>query len=41
VIIMSAYSVDHLMEETLGEGIVAFLRKPLDAEYLITLLGDA
>jgi CheY-like chemotaxis protein len=41
VIIMSAYSVDHLMEETPGEGMIAFLRKPLDAEYLISLLRDA
>ncbi len=41
VILMSAYNVEHLAEETLREGVVAFLRKPLDAERLLTLLGTA
>jgi two-component system response regulator (stage 0 sporulation protein F) len=40
VIIMSAYSIDHLIEWSPTEGIVAFLRKPLDAAELLTLLGD-
>jgi two-component system response regulator HydG len=41
VIMMSAYSVEHLIEETLEEGVVAFLRKPLDAAQLLELLDDA
>ena len=41
VIMMSAYSVEHLIEETLKEGVVAFLRKPLDAAQLLELLGSA
>lgn len=41
VIMMSAYSVEHLMEQTLEEGVVAFLRKPLDAARLLELLGNA
>ncbi len=40
VIMMSAYSVEHLIEETLEEGVVAFLRKPLDAAQLLELLGN-
>ena len=39
VILMSAYSVEQLVEDSLREGIVAFLRKPLDAERLLELLG--
>jgi CheY-like chemotaxis protein len=41
VIMMSAYSVEHLIEETLEEGVVAFLRKPLDAQQLLELLANA
>jgi len=41
VIMMSAYSVEQLVEDSLREGIVAFLRKPLDAEQLLQLLGVA
>jgi len=40
VIIMSAYSVDHLVQSTPAEGIVAFLRKPLDAAELLSLLSE-
>jgi two-component system response regulator (stage 0 sporulation protein F) len=40
VIIMSAYSVDHLVESSSAEGIVAFLRKPLDAAEMLRLLED-
>jgi len=39
VILMSAYSVEQLVEDSLREGVVAFLRKPLDAERLLALLG--
>jgi CheY-like chemotaxis protein len=41
VIMMSAYSVEQLVEESPREGSVAFLRKPLDAERLLELLGTA
>jgi len=39
VILMSAYSVEQLVEDSLRGGVVAFLRKPLDAERLLALLG--
>jgi CheY-like chemotaxis protein len=38
VIMMSAYSVEQIVEDSLRQGIVAFLRKPLDAERLLKLL---
>ena len=41
VIMMSAYSVEQLVEAELRQGIVAFLRKPLDAERLLELLRTA
>jgi len=41
VIMMSAYSVEQLVEAELREKIVAFLRKPLDAERLLELLRTA
>jgi two-component system response regulator (stage 0 sporulation protein F) len=40
VIIMSAYSVDHLVRASPVEGIVAFLRKPLDAAEMLRLLDE-
>ena len=40
VIIMSAYSVEHLAQASPVEGIVAFLRKPLDAAELLKLLSE-
>ncbi|HXV76023.1 MAG TPA: response regulator [Candidatus Polarisedimenticolaceae bacterium] len=40
VIIMSAYSVEHLIDASSADGIVGFLRKPLDAVELLRLLGD-
>ena len=40
VILMSAFSVDEIKEESLEEGAVAFLPKPLDMENLIDLIGE-
>ena len=40
VILMSAFSVDEIKEESLEEGAVAFLPKPLDTENLIDLIGE-
>ena len=37
---MSAFSVDEIKEESLEEGAVAFLPKPLDMENLIDLIGE-
>ena len=39
VILMSAFSVEELKEESMQEGAVAFLPKPLDMESLIDLIG--
>lgn len=38
VVMMSAYSVDHLMNDALKEGVVAFLQKPLDAAKVIWMM---
>lgn len=38
VVMMSAYSVDHLMNDALKEGVVAFLQKPLDAAKVIWMI---
>ena len=38
VVMMSAYSVDHLMNDALREGVVAFLQKPLDAAKVIWMM---
>ena len=40
VILMSAFSVEEIKEESLEEGAVAFLPKPLDMENLIDLIGE-
>ena len=40
VILMSACSVDEIKDESLEEGAVAFLPKPLDMENLIDLIGE-
>ena len=40
VILMSAFSVDEIKEESLEEGAVAFLPKPLDMQNLIDLIGE-
>ncbi len=40
VILMSAFSVDEIKEESLEEGAVAFLPKPLDMDNLIDLIGE-
>ena len=38
VVMMSAYSMDHLRRRCLDEGAVAFVRKPLDVEGLVKLI---
>jgi len=38
VVLMSAYSMDHLRRQCLDEGAVAFVRKPLDVENLVKLI---
>lgn len=38
VILMSAYSMDHLRRRCLDEGCIAFVRKPLDIESLLKLI---
>lgn len=38
VVLMSAYSMDHLRRQCLDEGAIAFVRKPLDVENLIKLI---
>lgn len=40
VILMSAFSVDHLKEAALDEGAIAFLPKPLDLEKVVHLVGE-
>jgi len=40
VILMSAYSVEHLKETALDEGAIAFLPKPLDLEKVVHLVGE-
>lgn len=38
VVMMSAYSVDHVEKEALAQGVVAFVQKPLDAAKVLWLL---
>ena len=38
VVLMSAYGMDALKPSLLDEGVIAFLSKPLDLDYLLTLL---
>lgn len=38
-ILMSAYAVDDLKKAALSEGAVAFLRKPLDIQRMLRLVG--
>ena len=38
VVLMSAYSMDHLRRQCLDEGAIAFVRKPLDVENLVKLI---
>jgi CheY-like chemotaxis protein len=40
VILMSAFSVDELKEDSLREGVVAFLPKPLNLDNLIDLIAE-
>ncbi len=40
VILMSAFSIDELKEESLREGVVAFLPKPLNLDNLIDLISE-
>lgn len=40
VILMSAYSVDHLKQSALEEGAIAFLPKPLNVENVVKLVGE-
>lgn len=40
VIMMSAYSLQYLEEEVLREGAVAFVRKPLDADQVLSLISE-
>ena len=40
VILMSAYSVDHLKEAALDEGAIAFLSKPLELDKVVHLIGE-
>lgn len=40
VILMSAFSIDELKEESLREGVVAFLPKPLNLDNLIDLIAE-
>ena len=37
---MSAFSVDELKEDSLREGVVAFLPKPLNLDNLIDLIAE-
>ncbi len=38
VIMMSGYRVEHLMEQALVEGVIAFMQKPLDIAKVISLM---
>ena len=38
VVLMSAYTVDHLLRDALKEDVVAFVRKPLDAARVLYLM---
>ena len=40
VILMSAFSIDELKEDSLREGVVAFLPKPLNLDNLIDLIAE-
>ena len=40
VILMSAFSIDELKEDSLREGVVAFLPKPLNLNNLIDLIAE-
>jgi CheY-like chemotaxis protein len=40
VILMSAFSMDELKEDSLREGVVAFLPKPLNLDNLIDLIAE-
>jgi len=41
VILMSAYSIDALRREALAAGALGFVRKPLDLDHLVKLIGTA
>jgi len=41
VILMSAYSIDELRREALAAGALGFVRKPLNLENLVELIGTA
>jgi CheY-like chemotaxis protein len=38
VVMMSAYTVDHLLNDALKEGVVAFVQKPLDAAKVLFMM---
>ena len=40
IILMSAYDAEGLKEQTLDEGVIAFLPKPLDMERVVRLIAD-
>jgi len=41
VIIMTAYSVEDLVREALGEGVYAVVYKPFDIEHIVSIIEDA
>lgn len=41
VIMMSAYSIEELRREALAAGALGFVRKPLDVDSLVALIGTA
>jgi CheY-like chemotaxis protein len=38
IVMMSAYTVDHLLQDALKEGVVAFVQKPLDAAKVLFMM---
>jgi len=38
VVMMSAYTVDHLLNDALKDGVVAFVQKPLDAAKVLFMM---
>lgn len=38
VVMMSAYSVEHLRQDALNEGVIAFVQKPLDAAKVLWMM---
>ena len=40
VVLMTAYTEEHILQEGLKKGVLAVLTKPLDIPYLLYLLGE-